>query len=49
MTVYTLLYGVLALVEVKLFLTYLRAGAPPFEEPADHTEQDEDAELAFAY
>ena len=49
MTVYTLLYGVLALVEVKLFLIYLRAGAPPFEEPADHTEQDEDAELAFAY
>lgn len=49
MTVYTLLYGVLALVEVRLFLVYLRAGAPPFEEPADRTEQDEDAELAFAY
>jgi cytochrome d ubiquinol oxidase subunit I len=49
MAVYTLLYGLLAVVEVKLFLTYVRAGAPPFEEPADHTRQDEDAELAFAY
>ena len=29
MVVYTLLYGVLAVVEVKLFLTYLRAGAAP--------------------
>lgn len=49
MVVYTLLYGILALVEVKLFLTYMRAGAPPFEVPVDRTTQDEDAELAFAY
>lgn len=49
MVVYTLLYGILAAVEVKLFLTYMRAGAPPFEAPVDRTTQDEDAELAFAY
>lgn len=49
MVVYTLLYGILAVVEVKLFLTYMRAGAPPFEAPVDRTTQDEDAELAFAY
>jgi cytochrome d ubiquinol oxidase subunit I len=49
MLVYTLLYGVLAVVEVKLFLRYVRAGAPPFEEPAPHDATDEDAPLAFAY
>ena len=49
MVVYTLLYGVLAVIEVKLFLTYLRAGAPPFEEPATPETTDEDAPLAFAY
>lgn len=49
MVVYTLLYGILAVVEVKLFLTYMRAGAPPFKAPVDRTTQDEDAELAFAY
>ena len=49
MVVYTLLYGVLAVIEVKLFLTYLRAGAPPFEEPVVSADQDDDAPLAFAY
>ncbi|SDP57332.1 cytochrome bd-I ubiquinol oxidase subunit 1 apoprotein [Pedococcus dokdonensis] len=49
MVVYTLLYGVLAVVEVKLFLTYLRAGAPAFEEPAAPATHDDDAPLAFAY
>ena len=49
MVVYTLLYGGLAVVEVRLFLTYLRAGAPPFEEPVDRATQDDDAPLAFAY
>ena len=49
MVVYTLLYGILAVVEVKLFLAYMRAGAPPYEAPVDRTTQDEDAELAFAY
>ncbi|TQJ49007.1 cytochrome ubiquinol oxidase subunit I [Phycicoccus sp. SLBN-51] len=49
MVVYTLLYGALAVVEVKLFLHYMRAGAPPHEEPVVPSEKDEDAELAFAY
>ena len=49
MVVYTLLYGVLAVVEVKLFLHYVRAGAPPYEETAATGTSDEDAELAFAY
>jgi len=49
MVVYTLLYGVRAVVEVKLFLSYVRAGAPAFEEPPVLAEQDDDAPLAFAY
>ena len=49
MVVYTLLYGLLAVVEVKLFLTYLRAGALPFEEPVTPAKHDDDAPLAFAY
>jgi cytochrome d ubiquinol oxidase subunit I len=49
MLVYTLLYGALAVVEVKLFLTYARAGAPAFEPPVPPSEQDEDAPLSFAY
>jgi cytochrome bd ubiquinol oxidase subunit I len=47
MVVFTLLYGALAVVEVKLMLTYIRRGADPFEEPTAPT--DEDAPLAFAY
>ncbi|HET7278628.1 MAG TPA: cytochrome ubiquinol oxidase subunit I [Dermatophilaceae bacterium] len=47
MIVFTLLYGALAVVEVKLMLTYVRRGAEPFEEPAKPS--DEDAPLAFAY
>jgi cytochrome d ubiquinol oxidase subunit I len=49
MVVYTLLYGLLAVVEIKLFLTYVRRGAEPFEKPQDPSERDEDAPLAFAY
>jgi cytochrome d ubiquinol oxidase subunit I len=49
MVVYTLLYGVLAVVELTLFLHYVRAGAPPFEETAAPGTGGEDAELAFAY
>ncbi|MEO6999061.1 MAG: cytochrome ubiquinol oxidase subunit I, partial [Terracoccus sp.] len=49
MTVFTLLYGALAVVEIKLFLAYVRRGAEPFETPADPSDQDEDAPLAFAY
>ena len=43
--VLTLLYGVLAVVEVGLFVRYARAGAPQIEQPTD----DPDRPLAFAY
>ncbi len=49
MTVFTLLYGALAVVEIKLFLAYVRRGAEPFEAPATPSDEDEDAALAFAY
>jgi cytochrome d ubiquinol oxidase subunit I len=40
--VLTLLYGILAVVEVGLFVRYARQGAPSLE-------QEDDAVLAFAY
>ena len=49
MTVFTLLYGALAVVEVKLFLHYVRKGAEPFEQPQQPADRDEDAPLVFAY
>jgi cytochrome d ubiquinol oxidase subunit I len=49
MVVFTLLYGALAVVEIKLFLHYVRKGAEPFEKPQDPSERDEDAPLVFAY
>jgi cytochrome d ubiquinol oxidase subunit I len=48
MIAYTLVYLVLAVVEVKLFLTYVRRGAEPFEDPASHG-SDEDAPLQYSY
>jgi cytochrome bd ubiquinol oxidase subunit I len=45
--VLTLLYGVLAVVEVRLLLTYIRKGADPLPEPDDRA--DDDRPLAFAY
>jgi cytochrome d ubiquinol oxidase subunit I len=48
MAVFTLLYGALAVVEIKLFLTYVRRGAEPHE-PDEPSDRDEDAPLAFAY
>ena len=45
----TLLYAVLAVVEVKLLLRAIVAGAPEFEEPVDPADRDEDAPLVFAY
>jgi cytochrome d ubiquinol oxidase subunit I len=46
--VLTLLYGVLALIEVRLMLTYIRQGADHVEPPpTDHAGADEP--LAFAY
>ncbi len=47
--VLTALYAGLAVVEVKLLLKYIAIGAPEFEEPVDHADQDEDAPLVFAY
>lgn len=49
MVVYTLVYAILAVIEVKLFLTYVKRGAEPFEEPIPHDDVDEDAPLQFAY
>ena len=48
----TLLYGVLAVIEVGLLLRVIRKGAEPFEEPPDPSlrgSDDEDRPLAFAY
>jgi cytochrome d ubiquinol oxidase subunit I len=49
--VLTLVYAVLAVVEVGLILTYVRAGAEPFTEPPNPTLRGEkpDEPLAFAY
>jgi cytochrome d ubiquinol oxidase subunit I len=45
--VLTLLYGVLAVIEVGLFVRYARAGAP--ETPPETGDESEDRPLAFAY
>ncbi|RNI25468.1 cytochrome ubiquinol oxidase subunit I [Flexivirga caeni] len=46
MVVFTLLYAVLAVIEIKLFLDYTRRGAEPYE-PTTQTADDEP--LAFSY
>ena len=43
----TAVYGVLAVVEVRLMLTYIARGADPVPEPVDAG--DDDRPLAFAY
>ncbi|MFT3871495.1 MAG: cytochrome ubiquinol oxidase subunit I [Nocardioides sp.] len=50
-TVFTLLYGVLAVVEIGLLAKYVKRGADPFEEPPDVPlgGSDDDAPLSFAY
>jgi cytochrome d ubiquinol oxidase subunit I len=45
----TLLYGVLAVIEVRLMLTYIHRGADELPAPVDPTSEDEDRPLAFAY
>jgi cytochrome d ubiquinol oxidase subunit I len=45
----TLVYGLLAVVEVRLLLTYIAKGAEPLPEPSDEDESDPDRPLAFAY
>ncbi len=46
--VFTLLYGVLAVIEVALMARYAKAGPPPVEAPAEGTDA-ENRPLAFAY
>lgn len=47
----TLLYAVLAFIELRLLLTYIGRGAAPYVEPADGPPDGDDADrpLAFAY
>jgi cytochrome bd ubiquinol oxidase subunit I len=49
--VLTLLYAVLAVVEIALLAKYIKRGADPFEEPPNVPMggSDEDAPMAFAY
>ena len=49
--VLTLVYLVLAVIELKLMLTYIKAGAEPYVEPVavDDDEDPSDRPLAFAY
>ena len=47
MVVYTLLYGALAVIEVRLFLKYLRRGLP--EVGPVEVSTDDDAPMSFAY
>jgi cytochrome d ubiquinol oxidase subunit I len=49
MIVYTLVYAILAVIEVKLFLTYTRRGADEFHEPVGPDDTHDDAPLQFAY
>jgi cytochrome d ubiquinol oxidase subunit I len=47
---FTLVYGALAVVEVRLMLTYIRRGADPVEPPTPSDDAGEgDRPLAFAY
>ncbi len=49
MVIFTLLYGALAVVEVKLMLKYIRPGAVPVSVPVDPADRHEDEPLVFAY
>ncbi|MEO6606526.1 MAG: cytochrome ubiquinol oxidase subunit I, partial [Aeromicrobium sp.] len=44
----TVIYGVLAIIEIKLLFTYIRAGLPE-PTPDETTPDNDDAPLAFAY
>ncbi|KGN31688.1 cytochrome BD ubiquinol oxidase subunit I [Knoellia sinensis KCTC 19936] len=48
MSVFTLLYAVLAVVEVRLFLRYVAQGAEPFHEP-EQVSEAADTPLQFSY
>jgi len=50
LTAFTLLYGLLAVVEVRLLLTYIHRGADELPDPpTDEDASDPDKPLAFAY
>jgi cytochrome d ubiquinol oxidase subunit I len=49
LTLLTLLYAVLAVIEVKLMFTYIARGADPAPVPTDDDSGDADRPLAFAY
>ena len=48
---FTLLYAVLAIIEVGLLLKYVKAGAPEVvvEDPYGDAKKDDDKQLYFAY
>jgi cytochrome d ubiquinol oxidase subunit I len=46
---FTLVYGILAFVEVRLLITTIRGGLPDVTPPADDDRPDADKPLAFAY
>ena len=46
---FTALYGVLAVIEVKLLLTYINKGLPDEAAPRHPDDVDDDTPLAFAY
>ena len=48
---FTLIYGILGVIEISLLLTYIRAGAPEdvVEDPFGDASKDEDKQLYFAY
>lgn len=49
-TVFTLLYGVLAVIEIRLLLRYARLGLPDASPPSDpDSDQESERPLAFAY
>ncbi|NEE30138.1 cytochrome ubiquinol oxidase subunit I, partial [Streptomyces sp. SID7982] len=57
MIVFTLLYAVLAVIEVKLLVKYIKAGPPELTEDdlnpptkiGGHDEEDADRPMAFSY
>ncbi len=46
---FTLLYGILAVIEVKLLLRFIGKGLPDANPPAEEPDDDPNAPLAFAY
>jgi cytochrome d ubiquinol oxidase subunit I len=49
MIIYTLLYGALAVVELRLLLRYIQPGAVPVEAPKDPADRADDEPFVFAY